>query len=110
MTQDREDGINLVAGDFSTAAEAKALLDGLGVAVNVLPAGADAAAFARAARARLSICLDPDVTGALGAGLETTHGVALLHNGVPIGLAATGAGWRGGRGNRSPRARRYRRA
>ena len=89
VTQDREDVVNLLAGDFSTATEAKALLDGLGVAVNMLPAGADAAAFARAARARLSICLDPGVTGALGAGLEAAHGVPLLRGGVPIGLAAT---------------------
>ncbi len=86
---EREDVVNLLAGDAETAAEASVLLAGLGVAVNVLPAGADAAAFARAGRARLSVCLDPDVTGALGAGLEAAHGVALLRGGVPIGLAAT---------------------
>jgi nitrogenase molybdenum-iron protein alpha/beta subunit len=89
VTQDREDMVNLLAGDADTAAEAAALLTELGVTVNVLPAGADAAGFARAGRARLSICLDPGVTGALGSGLEASHGVALLPGGLPIGLAAT---------------------
>ena len=88
-TDAREDVVNLLAGDAETAAEAVTLLASLDVAVNVLPAGADAAGFARAARARVSICLDPDVTGALGAGLEAAHGVKLLRGGVPIGLAAT---------------------
>ena len=88
-TGEREDTINLLARDAGMATKAATLLAGLGMGINILPAGADAACFARAGRARLSVCLDPDTTGTLGAGLESVHGVPLLPGGVSIGLAAT---------------------
>jgi len=85
----QEDLVNVVARDAAAAREAAALLADLGLEVNVLPAGADVEGFARAARARLSICIDLDATLAFAAGLEAAHGVPVLHAGVPIGLAAT---------------------
>ena len=81
--------VNLLARDEALAREAAALLAGSGLEVNVLPAGADAAAFDRAGRARLSVCLDPEATGAFAAGLEAAHGVPVLHAPPPIGFAAT---------------------
>jgi nitrogenase molybdenum-iron protein alpha/beta subunit len=85
----QDDLVNVVARDPAAARAAAALLDELGLDVNVLPAGADADGFARAARARLSICVDPDATMAFAAGLEAAHGVPVLHAALPIGLAAT---------------------
>jgi nitrogenase molybdenum-iron protein alpha/beta subunit len=81
--------VNLLARDEALAAEAAALLAGSGLELNVLPAGADAAAFDRAGRARLSVCLDPEATGAFATGLEAAHGVPVLRAAPPIGLAAT---------------------
>jgi nitrogenase molybdenum-cofactor synthesis protein NifE len=86
----RQDGlVNIVARDASAAQAAAVLLDDLGLEANVLPAGADTEGFARAARACLSICIDPDATMAFATGLEAAHGVPVLRQGVPIGLAAT---------------------
>ena len=85
----QDDLVNVVARDAAAARAAAALLDDLGLEVNVLPAEADAEGFARAARARLSLCIDPDATMAFATGLEAAHGVAVLRAGLPIGLAAT---------------------
>nr|WP_294524896.1 nitrogenase component 1 [uncultured Rhodopila sp.] len=85
----QDDLVNVVARDAAAARASAALLEELGLKVNVLPAGADAEGFARAARARLSICVDPDATMVFAAALEAAHGVPVLRAGVPIGLAAT---------------------
>ncbi len=85
----QDDLVNLLARDEGLAAAAAALLADQGLDVNVLPAGADARAFDRAGRARLSVCLDPEATGAFAAGLEAAHGIPVLRAAPPIGLAAT---------------------
>jgi nitrogenase molybdenum-iron protein alpha/beta subunit len=85
----QESFINLLARDEVLATAAAMLLADQGLEVNVLPAGAKAQAFERAGRARLSVCLDPEATGAFATGLEAAHGVPVLHAGLPIGLAAT---------------------
>jgi nitrogenase molybdenum-iron protein alpha/beta subunit len=85
----QDDLVNVLSRDVAGAKAAATLLADLGLDVNVLPAGADADGFARAARARLSICIDPDATTAFAAGLQAAHGVPVLRAGVPIGLAAS---------------------
>lgn len=87
------DLVNLITFNTEAASQVADLLAPLGLAANTLPAGADAAGFHRASRARLSIALDPDGGAALAAGLELAHGVKALHLPPPIGLAATAA-WR----------------
>ena len=88
-----DDLVNLVTGPHALAgaAELSAVLAELGLQTTILPRGAGAADFARAAQARLSVSLDADAGDAFAAGLQKAHGVPFLHNPAPIGLEATGA-------------------
>lgn len=64
-------------------------LEGLGLAVNVFPAGAGPVTFARAAQAVLSVAVFEDETDALRRELDRLHGVPFLRLPPPIGAAAT---------------------
>ncbi len=82
--------VNLLAVEAGRGvAEIARLIEGLGLAVNLLPHGADADGLQRAATAALSVTVDPDRLEALGRGLEQSHGVPLLRLPPPIGVAAT---------------------
>ncbi|NTW57459.1 MAG: hypothetical protein HGB20_10555 [Chlorobiaceae bacterium] len=70
--------------------EAVRLLGLLGVEVNVLPDGASAENFRRAAGARLSISLDHDTTGYLAEILREEYGVPHLEVPRPVGEGAAG--------------------
>lgn len=71
--------------------EAEALLGELGLTVNTLPDGADAAAFERMTSAALSIPLNPDDSHYLGELLESQYRIPHLQSVRPLGVAATGA-------------------
>jgi nitrogenase molybdenum-cofactor synthesis protein NifE len=84
--------VNLLAvvEEPADRAEAGRLLAKLGLTVNLLPDGADLAAFREAARARLSIPLSPDTPEYLGVILEEKYGVPFVEAPRPVGIGSTG--------------------
>ena len=88
---EREEHVNLLATVESVPerAEAERLLAALGLTVQTLPAGAGIEAFARAARARLSIPLHFDNGNYLGEALQAVAKVPLLTVPRPVGLLGT---------------------
>ena len=88
---EREEHVNLLATveSASERAEAERLLVALGLSVQTLPAGAGIEAFARAARARLSIPLHFDNGNYLGEALQDVAKVPLLAATRPVGLLGT---------------------
>lgn len=71
--------------------EARALLEQLGLAVNVLPDAAGIEAFRTAIAARASIPLCPDAPEYLGGILLEKYGVPLVSAPRPVGINGTGA-------------------
>jgi nitrogenase molybdenum-iron protein alpha/beta subunit len=86
----RPDLVNLLAIESGRGlADIQTLLGELGLEVNLLPRGADAASFRRAAIAAVSVTVHPDEADAFGHGLELNHGVPFLRLPLPVGVAAT---------------------
>jgi nitrogenase molybdenum-cofactor synthesis protein NifE len=86
----RSNLINLLALDQGPGLRSLvAQLAARGIEVNVLPAGANQAAFGRAAQAVASVAVFDDEADVLGIDLERLHAVPFLHLSPPIGTAAT---------------------
>ena len=87
------DLINLIVtdGESSAAPELAALLEGIGLAVNILPFSAGKEQFEKAAQAAVTVVVDPDAGALFAQGIEAAHRVPYLKLPVPVGLAATGA-------------------
>jgi nitrogenase molybdenum-iron protein alpha/beta subunit len=86
----RSNLINLLALDQGPGLRSLvAQLAARGIEVNVLPAGADQAAFGRAAQAAASVAVFDDELDVLGIDLERLHGVPFLRLPSPVGSEAT---------------------
>ncbi|HEY3491215.1 MAG TPA: nitrogenase component 1 [Candidatus Deferrimicrobiaceae bacterium] len=82
--------LSITEGDAAAVRISK-LLDGFGIRVNRLPAGAGSAQFEGAGRAVASVGIDPDATRYLGRDLASSHGIPFLDVPPPIGVVGTKA-------------------
>lgn len=90
---ERSDIVNLlsVAEHPDDRKEARALLQELGIEVNLLPDATKPEAFRTAVSARASIALCPDAPEYLGGILLEKYGVPLINAPRPVGIGGSGA-------------------
>ncbi len=89
---EKSETVNLlsVAEHPQDRAEARGLLEGLGLTLNVFPDDAAIDAFRSAVAARASLSLCPDAPEYLGTILLEKYGVPLIDAPRPVGIEATG--------------------
>lgn len=89
----KDDVLNLIAvtENRQDLGEIQRLLEALGLKVNTLPRSANLQSLTQAARAKLSVSINPDFSDYLGKALEEKLHIPFLQPPLPVGIAGTQA-------------------